>query len=84
MRLKSGKEDRPGLVDAHVMLFVNAHPQIEIAGEAEVEHEEAIDGHNSINENLEFAPELIVANIDLVNFGCSYVKDVVHGNVLIC
>jgi hypothetical protein len=78
MRLKSGEEDRAGFVDPHMMLLVNAHPQIKIAGDTEVEHEETIDGNNTVNKYLKLAPELIEANINLVNFGNSYVEDVMH------
>jgi hypothetical protein len=83
MRLKSCEENRPCFVDAHVMFFVDAHPQIEIAGEAEVEKKEAVYGRNAIHKNLELAPELIKSYIDLVNFGDTNVEDVMHGNLLI-
>jgi hypothetical protein len=61
-----------------MMLFVNAHPQIKVAGETEVEHKKPVHRQNSVYKNLELAPEPVEAHIDLVNFRNSDIEYVMH------
>lgn len=66
MRLKPREEYRPRFVYAHVMLFMNANPQIKITREIEIEKKKTINRENAVDVNLKFSPELIVSNIDHV------------------
>ena len=83
MRLKSCEKNRTGFVDVNVMLFVNAHPKIEVAREFEIEHEQSRDCCSAINFNFKSSkPKRIVLDCDGVAFLDADCENVIHGGKL--
>ena len=79
MRLKTGEENRSRFIDADVMFFVNAYPEIKIAGDLEIKHERFRDCGGPVDFNIETAkPELVVLDGDRVAFVDTDGEDVIH------